>query len=64
MEDEELKQDLDEETVNKINHAQAHQGRQPYQRSNNFRNNKPARGGQGVRSGNFNDNGNKNGNQN
>ena len=60
MEDEELEdQELDEDTVNKINNTRARQGKQPYRRFNNFRGNKP--NGQGVRSGST--NGNKNGNQ-
>jgi hypothetical protein len=41
IEDEELEdQDLDEDTVNKINHARARQGRQPYCRFNSFKSNK------------------------
>jgi len=65
MEDKELEQqDLNEETVHKIKITQARQGRQPYLRFNNFRNNKSGKGRQGVRSGSGNDQGNKNGNQN
>jgi hypothetical protein len=61
MEDEEPEgQDLDEDTVSKINHTRARQGKQPYSRFNNFKGNKPNR--QGVGSGS-NNNGNKNGNQ-
>ncbi len=57
MEDKKLKdQELDLETLNKANHTRAHQGKQPYLRFNNFRNNKPSRGGQGVPSGNPNRN--------
>ncbi len=60
MEDEELEdQELDEDTVNKINNTRARQGKQPYRRFNNFKGNKQQ--GQGVRSGS--NNGNKNGNQ-
>ncbi len=61
IEDKELEdQDLDEETVSKINHARSRQGKQPYRRFNNFKGNKQS--GQRVRSGS-NSNGNKNGNQ-
>jgi hypothetical protein len=61
LEDEELEdQDLDEETISKINHARAGQGKQPFCRFNNFKGNR--QNGQGVRSGS-NHNGNKNGNQ-
>jgi hypothetical protein len=60
LEDEKLEdQDLDKETVGKINHAKAHQGKQPYRRFNNFKGNK--QNGQGVQSGS-NNYGNKNGN--
>jgi hypothetical protein len=60
MEDEELEdQELDEDTVSKINNTRARQGKQPYRRFNNFKGNKQH--GQGVRSGST--NGNKNGNQ-
>jgi hypothetical protein len=61
MEDDELEdQELDEETVSKINNTRARQGKQPYRRFNNFRGNN-RQNGQGVRSGS--NNGNKNGNQ-
>ena len=60
MEDEELEdQELDKETVSKINNTRARQGKQPYCRFNNFKGNKQH--GQGVRSGST--NGNKNRNQ-
>jgi hypothetical protein len=47
MEDEELEdQELDEDTVSKINNTTARQGKQPYSRFNNFKGNKQH--GQGV----------------